>query len=33
MKNIYIITGTAYKMFYQTSSLEIMYRYDIRRNV
>ena len=30
---IYIITDNAYKMFYQTSFLEIMYRYDIKRNV
>ena len=33
MKHAYQITDTAYKMLYQASFLEIMYRYDIRRNI
>ena len=33
MKHAYLITDTAYKMFYQASFLEIMYRYEIRKNV
>ena len=33
MKHAYLITNTAYKMLYHTSFLEIMYRYQIRRNV
>ena len=33
MKHAYLITNTAYKMLNQTSFLEIMNRYDIRRNV
>ena len=33
MKHAYLITNTAYKMLYQESFLEIMYRYEIRRNV
>ena len=33
MKHAYLITDTAYKMFYQTSFLEIMYKYDIKGNV
>ena len=33
MKHAYLLTDTAYKMFYQAPFLEIMYRYDIRRNV
>ena len=33
MKHAYLITNTAYKMLNQTSFLEIMHRYDIRRNV
>ena len=33
MKHAYLITDTAYKMFYQVLFLEIMYRCDIRRNV
>ena len=32
MKHSYLITNTAYKMLHQTSFLEIMHRYDIRRN-
>ena len=33
MKHAYLITDTAYKMLNQASFLEIMYKYDIRRNV
>ena len=33
MKHAYLITDTAYKMLYQASFLEIMYRYEIRKNV
>ena len=33
MKHAYLITDTAYKMLYQESFLEIMYRYEIRKNV
>ena len=36
MKHAYLITNTAYKMLYQTSLIsihQIMYRYQIRRNV
>ena len=33
MKHAYLITNAAYKMLNQTSFLEIMHRYDIRRNV
>ena len=33
MKHAYLITYTAYKMLHQASFLEIMYIYDIRRNV
>ena len=33
MKHAYLITGTAYKMLHLASFLEIMYTYDIRRNV
>ena len=33
MKHAYLNTNTAYKMLNQTSFLEIMNRYDIRRNV
>ena len=33
MKHAYLITYTAYKMLHQSSFLEIMYTYDIRRNV
>ena len=33
MKHAYQISDTAYKMLYQASCLEIMYRYDIRRNI
>ena len=33
MKHAYLLTDTAYKMLYQAPFFEIMYRYDIRRNV
>ena len=33
MKHAYLITDTAYKMLNQASFLEIMYNYDIRRNI
>ena len=33
MKHAYLITETAYKMLYQASFLQIVYRYQIRRNV
>ena len=33
IKHSYLITNTVYKMLHQTSFLEIMHRYDIRRNV
>ena len=33
MKPAYLITDTAYKMLYQAVFLEIMYRYEHRRNV
>ena len=33
MKHAYLITDTAYKMLYQASFLEILYRYEIRKNV
>ena len=33
MKHDYLITNTAYKMLYQASFLQIVYRYQIRRNV
>ena len=33
MKHAYLITDTAYKMLYQASFLEIMYRYEHWRNV
>ena len=33
MKHDNLITGTAYKMLYQASFLEIMNRYGIIRNV
>ena len=33
MKHAYLITDTAYKMLNQASFLDIMYKYDIRRNV
>ena len=33
MKHAYLFTDTAYKMLYQAPFLEIMCRYDIRRNV
>ena len=33
MKHAYLLTDTTYKMLYQAPFLEIMYRYDIRRNV
>ena len=33
MKHAYLITDTAYKLLYQAAFLEIMYRYEIRRNV
>ena len=33
MKHANLITDTAYKMPYQASFLEILYRYPIRRNV
>ena len=32
MKHAYLITDTAYKMLFQASFPEIMYRYQIRRN-
>ena len=33
MKHAYLITNTVYKMLHQTSFLEIMHRYDIKRKV
>ena len=33
MKHDYLITNTAYKMLYQASFLQIVYRYQTRRNV
>ena len=33
MKRAYLITDTEYKMLYQASFLEVMYRYGHRRNV
>ena len=33
MKLVYLFTDTAYEMLYEASFLDIMYRYDIRRNV
>ena len=33
MKHAYLITETAYKMLYQASFLQIVYRYQIRSNV
>ena len=33
MKHAYLITDTAYKMLNQASFLDVMYKYDIRRNV
>ena len=33
MKLVYLFTDTAYVMLYEASFLDIMYRYDIRRNV
>ena len=33
MKHAYSITDTDFKMFYLAPLLEILYRYDIRRNV
>ena len=30
---VYLFTDTAYEMLYEASFLDIMYRYDIRRNV
>ena len=33
MKHTYLIAGTAYKMLYLASFLQIAYRYQIRKNV
>ena len=33
MKHAYLITNTAYKILYKASFLEIMYRFQIRRDV
>ena len=33
MKHAYLITNTVYKMLHQTSFLEIMHKYDIKRKV
>ena len=33
MKHAYLITETACKMLYQASFFQIVYRYQIRRNV
>ena len=33
MKRAYLFTDTAYKIVYQAPFLEIMCRYDVRRNV
>ena len=33
MKHAYLITNTVYKMLHQTSFLEILHRYDIKRKV
>ena len=33
MKHDYLITNTAYKMLYQASFLQLVYRYQIKRNV
>ena len=33
MKHAYLFTDTAYKILYQAHTLDIMYRYDVRRNI
>ena len=33
MKHAYLITDTGFKMFNHSSSLQIVYRYQFRRNV